>query len=44
MRLPSSVEEALEDADKHARWIHKRFPNLLLWLNESYSAAVYFHS
>ncbi|KAK0211195.1 FAD/NAD-P-binding domain-containing protein [Desarmillaria ectypa] len=42
MRLPSSPEEALRHADRNAKWMRKRFPDQLLWLNESYSSAVYF--
>lgn len=42
MRLPSSPEEALKHADRNAKWMRKRYPDQLLWLNESYSSHVCF--
>ncbi|KAF9240381.1 FAD/NAD(P)-binding domain-containing protein [Melanogaster broomeanus] len=44
MRLPSTVEEALAETDRKAAWMRKRFPDMLLWINESYSSGLAFWS
>jgi dimethylaniline monooxygenase (N-oxide forming) len=40
MRLPSSAEEAIAIAQLNAAWIRKRFPGMLLWVNESESSSI----
>ncbi|KIJ54017.1 hypothetical protein M422DRAFT_201119 [Sphaerobolus stellatus SS14] len=40
MRLPSTPEEALEHTERNAAWLRKRFPDMLLWANESYSSSL----
>ncbi|KAF5386925.1 hypothetical protein D9615_001925 [Tricholomella constricta] len=42
MRLPSSAEEALASAERNSAWMRKRFPDMLLWVNESYSSGLAF--
>ncbi|KAF8875649.1 FAD/NAD-P-binding domain-containing protein [Infundibulicybe gibba] len=42
MRLPSSPEEALDHAERNSLWLRKRYPNMLLWTNESYSSNLAF--
>ncbi|KAG5647169.1 hypothetical protein DXG03_001124 [Asterophora parasitica] len=42
MRLPSSTEEALASAERNSAWMRKRFPDMLLWVNESYSSGLAF--
>ncbi|PPQ99019.1 hypothetical protein CVT26_014396 [Gymnopilus dilepis] len=42
MRLPSSKEEAIRDAEIRAMWMRRRYPNMLSWVNESYSASLDF--
>ncbi|KAF8976417.1 hypothetical protein BDQ17DRAFT_1551203 [Cyathus striatus] len=42
MRLPSNAEEALYEAARNAAWMKKRYPGILAWTNESYSAALPF--
>ncbi|KAG6810296.1 hypothetical protein H0H92_012520 [Tricholoma furcatifolium] len=44
MRLPSTAEEALAQAERNSAWMRKRFPDMLLWVNESYSSDVAFWS
>ncbi|KAI6046405.1 FAD/NAD(P)-binding domain-containing protein [Pisolithus marmoratus] len=44
MRLPSSPEEAEKIAGKNAAWMRRRFPEMLLWVNESYSSDLAFWS
>ncbi|KAH7883153.1 FAD/NAD-P-binding domain-containing protein [Phlebopus sp. FC_14] len=44
MRLPSTVEEALAETELKAAWMRKRFPDMLLWINESYSSGLAFWS
>ncbi|KAF8061622.1 FAD/NAD-P-binding domain-containing protein [Lyophyllum atratum] len=44
MRLPSSTEEALAHAERNSAWMRKRFPDMLLWVNESYSSGLAFWS
>ncbi|KIJ65798.1 hypothetical protein HYDPIDRAFT_109816 [Hydnomerulius pinastri MD-312] len=44
MRLPSTVEEALAHTERNAAWMRKRFPDMLLWTNESYSSGLAFWS
>ena len=44
MRLPSTAEQALAEAERNAAWIRKRHPDTLLWVNESYSSGIAFWS
>ncbi|KAF9228314.1 FAD/NAD(P)-binding domain-containing protein [Gyrodon lividus] len=44
MRLPTTVEAALAETDRNAAWMRKRFPDMLLWINESYSSGLAFWS
>lgn len=44
MRLPSSPEEATKIAGRNAAWMRRRFPEMLLWVNESYSSDLAFWS
>ena len=37
MRLPSSVEEAISEGEIRSAWMKARFPDMLSWVNESYS-------
>jgi len=40
MRLPSTVEQALAETERKAAWMRKRYPEMLLWENESYSSGI----
>lgn len=42
MHLPSTVEEAMAEAERGAAWMRKRFPDMLSWINESYSCSLDF--
>ena len=42
MRLPATPEEAYQHTERHAAWLRKRFPDMLLWANESYGSEVTF--
>ncbi|KAK7462869.1 hypothetical protein VKT23_007448 [Stygiomarasmius scandens] len=42
LKLPSSPEEALAHADRNSAWLRKRYPDMLLWANESYSSNLCF--
>jgi hypothetical protein len=42
MRLPASVEEATEEAERAAAWMKTRFPDSLSWINDSYSTRLDF--
>jgi hypothetical protein len=42
LRLPHSVEEALEDAERDAAWVQRRYPYTLSWIDESHSSSVAF--
>ncbi|KAJ3848175.1 FAD/NAD-P-binding domain-containing protein [Lentinula lateritia] len=42
LKLPSSPEEALAHADRNSAWLRKRYPDMLLWANESYSSNLAF--
>ena len=44
MRLPSSAEEALVSAERNSAWMRKRYPDMLVWVNESYSSSLAFWS
>ena len=44
MRLPSTVEEAYAATERNGAWLRKRFPDMLLWVNESYSGTIAFWS
>ena len=37
MRLPSSAEEAIAEAEMRSAWMRVRYPNMMAWANESYS-------
>ncbi|KAF8802218.1 FAD/NAD(P)-binding domain-containing protein [Phlegmacium glaucopus] len=37
MRIPSSAEEAIADAELRSAWMKARYPNMAAWANESYS-------
>ena len=41
MRLPSS-QEAFQKAEEQSAWMKVRFPNMLSWVNESYSTSLDF--
>ncbi|TFK38878.1 hypothetical protein BDQ12DRAFT_604602 [Crucibulum laeve] len=42
MRLPSNAEDAIAQAERKSAWIRTRFPDMLAWINESYSATLDF--
>ncbi|KAF8184219.1 hypothetical protein BJ912DRAFT_975413 [Pholiota molesta] len=42
MRLPSSPEEAIVDGELSSAWMRRRYPNMLSWINESYSTTLDF--
>ncbi|KAF9476196.1 FAD/NAD(P)-binding domain-containing protein [Pholiota conissans] len=42
MRLPSSPEEAIKEGELSAAWMRRRYPNMLSWINESYSTTLDF--
>ncbi|KAE9394841.1 hypothetical protein BT96DRAFT_923262 [Gymnopus androsaceus JB14] len=42
LRLPKTVEEALEESERNAAWIRRRYPGTLLWASPSYSGNVAF--
>ncbi|KAF8959168.1 hypothetical protein BDZ97DRAFT_1839258 [Flammula alnicola] len=42
MRLPSSPEDAIADAERSSAWMRRRYPNMLSWINESYSTTLDF--
>ncbi|TFK37874.1 FAD/NAD-P-binding domain-containing protein [Crucibulum laeve] len=42
MRISSSPQEAVEHAERNSAWMKKRYPGILTWANESYSAALPF--
>ncbi|TFK60203.1 FAD/NAD(P)-binding domain-containing protein [Pluteus cervinus] len=42
MRLPNSVEQALEETTRYAAWMRKRYPTALTMINESYSSGIAF--
>ncbi|KAG6335021.1 hypothetical protein ID866_4066 [Astraeus odoratus] len=42
MSLPSTPEEALKFAEWNAAWMRRRYPDMLLWVNESYSSSLPF--
>ncbi|KAL0575359.1 hypothetical protein V5O48_006610 [Marasmius crinis-equi] len=42
MDLPPSPEVARREASREARFLRKRYPSILLWVNESYSAGLKF--
>lgn len=42
LKVPSSPEEAFESTEREAAFMRKRHPNMLLWVNESYSGVVKF--
>ncbi|KAI3604820.1 FAD /NAD-P-binding domain-containingprotein [Moniliophthora roreri] len=42
MKIPKSPEEAHKEAEREARWMRRRHPDQLLWVNESYSSGLKF--
>lgn len=42
MRLPTTVEEAMVEAEREAAWMRRRFPDMLSWVNASYSGSLDF--
>lgn len=42
MRLPSSPEEAFAEAERASAWMRHRYPNMISWINESYSTGLDF--
>ncbi|KAI0312356.1 FAD/NAD-P-binding domain-containing protein [Amylostereum chailletii] len=42
MRLPVTPEEAYAATERNAAWIRRRWPDMLLWTNESYSGSIAF--
>ncbi|KAH9486090.1 FAD-dependent monooxygenase DEP4 [Psilocybe cubensis] len=42
MRLPSSPEAAVAEAELRSAWMKFRYPNMLSWVNESYSTTLDF--
>ncbi|KAI0058580.1 FAD/NAD-P-binding domain-containing protein [Artomyces pyxidatus] len=42
LRIPATPEDAFEAAERQAAWIRQRYPNMLLWTNESYSSSIEF--
>ncbi|KAI0044469.1 FAD/NAD-P-binding domain-containing protein [Auriscalpium vulgare] len=39
LRLPTTVDKAREHGERHAAWMRQRYPDMLHYLNESYSTA-----
>ncbi|CAA7266120.1 unnamed protein product [Cyclocybe aegerita] len=44
MHLPTSAEEAIAKAEEKAHWMKVRFPDMVSWVNESYSTSFDFWS
>ncbi|KAI0253456.1 FAD/NAD-P-binding domain-containing protein [Lactifluus subvellereus] len=42
LRLPQSVDEALEATEHDAAWVRRRYPYILNWMDESNTSAVAF--
>lgn len=42
MRLPTTTEEAMAEAERGAAWMRTRFPDMLSWVNASYSGSLDF--
>ncbi|KAJ2933423.1 hypothetical protein H1R20_g3675, partial [Candolleomyces eurysporus] len=42
MKIPATKEEALLAAEKESVWMKIRFPNMLSWVNDSYSTSLDF--
>ncbi|KAF8802217.1 FAD/NAD(P)-binding domain-containing protein [Phlegmacium glaucopus] len=42
MRLPSSADEAMAQAEIQSAWMKSRYPNMAAWANESYSGSLDF--
>jgi len=38
LTLPSTVEQTLAQTERNAAWLRKRYPDMLLWANDSYSS------
>ncbi|GJJ09057.1 hypothetical protein Clacol_003279 [Clathrus columnatus] len=42
MNLPKTVDEAAAHAERNAAWLRQRYPDMLLWANDSYSSNLAF--
>ncbi|KAF8901932.1 hypothetical protein CPB84DRAFT_1679400, partial [Gymnopilus junonius] len=42
MRFPSFPEEAIAEVELSSAWMRRRYPNMLSWVNESYSTTLDF--
>ncbi|KAF9034318.1 hypothetical protein BJ165DRAFT_1512908 [Panaeolus papilionaceus] len=42
MQLPTTVDEALETAERGAAWMKFRYPDSISWINDSYSTSLDF--
>ncbi|KAI0058583.1 FAD/NAD-P-binding domain-containing protein [Artomyces pyxidatus] len=42
MRLPATAEDALETTERQAAWMRQRYPDMLVWMNESYTSKLDF--
>jgi len=42
LRLPQSVEEAIEAAEQDGAWVRRRYPHTLNWVDESNTSAIAF--
>lgn len=38
MRLPETIEQATADTERNSAFLRQRFPDMLLWANDSYSS------
>ncbi|OCH90140.1 FAD/NAD(P)-binding domain-containing protein [Obba rivulosa] len=44
LRLPTSIGEALQATERRSAWLRKRYPDMLAWVNQSYSSDIAFWS
>ncbi|EMD34940.1 hypothetical protein CERSUDRAFT_116460 [Gelatoporia subvermispora B] len=44
LRLPSSTEEAIKNAERKSAWLRQRYPDMIAWVNQSYSSDIAFWS
>jgi dimethylaniline monooxygenase (N-oxide forming) len=42
LRLPQSVDEAIEAAEQDGAWVRRRYPHTLNWVDESNTSAIAF--
>lgn len=40
MRLPSTLAEGYEHTERNAAWMRRRYPDQLLWMDESYTTSI----